>query len=83
MVKKKAIEHFVTRLTQESFAFYKRERLFQLSKHFWGNVAAHALVGLAIGGVIVWIRGIEPMPVMLLTTSVCALWGTQKRFRKN
>lgn len=62
---------------------YKREgRTIQFSKNLWLDLLGHASIGLVIGIVAVLIRGTDPMPTLLLLTTVTTLWGVRNHLSK-
>ena len=62
--------------------FYKREGTIQFSKNLWLDLLGHASIGLAVGMVAILIRDTNPMPTLLLLTTVTTLWGLRNHLRK-
>lgn len=67
----------------EIIEFYKKDNSIQFSKNLWLDLLGHALIGLATGTVIFLIRGTNPMPTLLLCSTVTALWGLRNHSKKN
>ena len=70
-------------IKNEIIEFYKKDNSIQFSKHLWLDVTGHALIGLATGTVIFLIRGTNPMPTLLLCSTVTAFWGLRNHLKKN
>jgi hypothetical protein len=70
----------MARFKEQLVSLLKKD--FPLSKNVWIDLLGHCMVGLVVGGVIVWVRDISPMPALLLTTTVCGLWGIRNRIAK-
>jgi hypothetical protein len=70
-------------IKKEIIEFYKKENSIQFSKNLWLNVLGHWLIGLTIGIVIFLIRGNNPMPTLLLCSTVTALWGLRTHLKGN
>jgi hypothetical protein len=68
---------------EQFLTFYKQQKSIQFSKNIWPDLLAHSLIGLSAGALIVFIRDINPMPVLLLSTTVCGLWGIANRILKD
>ena len=66
----------------EIIEFYKRDNSIQFSKNLWLDLFGHALIGLTIGTIIFLIRGSNPMPTLLLTTTATTLWGLRSHLKK-
>jgi hypothetical protein len=62
--------------------FYKRDRTVRFSKNLWLDLLGHACIGLAVGTIMVLIRGTNPMPTLLLLTTVTTLWGLRGHLRR-
>jgi hypothetical protein len=68
---------------EQFLTFYKQGKSFQFSINIWLDLLGHSLVGLCAGTLIVFIRDINPMPALLLSTTVCGLWGIRSRIVKD
>lgn len=63
------------KVRNEIISYYKRNASLQFSKNLWLDLLVHAGIGLATGTLIFLLRGTNPMPTLLLVTTVSMLWG--------